>query len=158
MEINIVNIISDDVKDLRDCNKAVLPVYYFQYQYLEFINDPDHILLKAIDKNNDKTFIGYIIGRLENKKRFHIVSFGVYKQFRRHKVGSLLMTEIEKQALDKYPSVQFVSLNVQTTNESAIKFYENVGFKKVRLLEHYYGANEHGLTFGKNIKIIPDAT
>jgi ribosomal-protein-alanine N-acetyltransferase len=151
MEINIVNITSDDVKELYNCNKTVLPIYYYKDQYLEFINDFDHILLKAVDKDN--IFIGYIIGRRENKKRFHILSFGVYKQFRRQKVGSLLMSEIEKHALNKFDSIQFISLNVITTNHIGIKFYENCGFKKVRLLEHYYGLNEHGFTYGKNINM-----
>jgi ribosomal-protein-alanine N-acetyltransferase len=151
MKTEITNVTSDDINELYLCNKTVLPVYYSKDQYNEFIENIDYILLKAVDEQNNKTFMGYIIGKMENKKRFHIISFGVYKEYRRHKVGSMLMSEIEKAVLNKFPAIQYISLNVQNINDIAIKFYETTGFKKIRSLEHYYGENKHGYTFGKKL-------
>jgi ribosomal-protein-alanine N-acetyltransferase len=153
MKIEIECITLDDVNDLHMCNKTVLPVYYYKRQFIEFIENTDYILLKAVDEENNKKFAGYIIGKIENTKRFHIISFGVYEQYRRHKVGSMLMSEIEKVVLTKFPAIQYISLNVQIINDIAIKFYESQGFKKIRLLEHYYGENDHGYTFGKKLGV-----
>lgn len=149
--IEIASMELHDVDDLYKCNKTVLPVYYTRQQHREFIENRDYLLLKAIDNQKKKSFAGYIIGRLENSKRFHIVSIGVYAKYRRQKIGSLLTSDIENKIRTKFSDVLFLSLNVQTTNSIAIEFYESRGFKKVRTLDNYYGANDHAYTYGKKI-------
>ena len=145
-EIQISKIIRQDVSQLAACNKAVLPVYYSKPMFRQFIKDPTYLLLKA---TTGTTFLGYIIGRLENPQRFHIITFGVYPKHRRLGLGTKMMHQIEMLAQEVYPEVQFLTLYVQESNADAIGFYERYGLKRIQVKEDYYGEGQNGYTYGK---------
>lgn len=56
--------------------------------------------------------------------------------YRKKGIGRRLLSATEK--LLRKKGIQKIRLEVSTTNHSAIKLYENAGFKKIALLKKYY--------------------
>ncbi len=71
-----------------------------------------------------------------HKNVWRLYSFAVLPAYRKHHMGAILLGEIIKRAEEKY--LQKITLEVNSENTSAIRFYERFGFKFVRLLEDYY--------------------
>lgn len=69
-----------------------------------------------------------------NEKRLHVAFFAVYKEFRRHGVGELLLAAAEEQARNL--ELQGIDLLVTASNERAVRFYEHHGFNSERYLMH----------------------
>lgn len=64
---------------------------------------------------------------------FYIDTLCVHSKFRGYGIGTALIMEAEKLALQK--GYQRVSLNVAIDNPSAKKLYEHIGFKKEKVIE-----------------------
>ena len=79
-----------------------------------------------------KDLLGYIIFSKEG----HIISTAVKPAFRRRGIGRMLFTYALNHA-DKR-----LWLEVRSRNEMAIKFYENMGMKKIRITRNYYGDDD----------------
>ncbi|MDY0214209.1 MAG: GNAT family N-acetyltransferase [Bacilli bacterium] len=77
-----------------------------------------------------------------HKNVWRLYSFAVLPAYRKHHMGAILLGEIIKRAEEKY--LQKITLEVNSENTSAIRFYERFGFKFVRLLEDYYGPGTTG--------------
>ncbi|KAJ3215472.1 hypothetical protein HK099_006355 [Clydaea vesicula] len=73
--------------------------------------------------------------------RVYIMTIGVLDQFRRHKVGSILLQQIINQCVDDY-TVDKICLHVHVRNEGAIIFYQRHGFRIETLVEGYYRRNK----------------
>jgi len=149
MTISITSILEAELPSLRECNVRNLPVFYQLSDYKEMFRDPRTIILIAKD---EAQIVGYVIGTLETNKQFHIISFTVDKNHRRHGIGTMLMKEIEKKS-HKYQSVMYTTLNVDVNNHDAIQFYIRYGFKKIMVMNHYYGLFQNGYKLGKRIRI-----
>ena len=134
-----------DEKEVAKCNKQVLPVCYPPWQFLKFIQHPHYIVLKGMV---DGEVVGYIVGRVENLKRFHITTLGVYPQFRKMGIGRQLMDGLRQQVSQTFPGIRYLTLYVQTINIDGIGFYERLGMKQIQWMEDYYGPGDHGFTFG----------
>jgi ribosomal protein S18 acetylase RimI-like enzyme len=78
-----------------------------------------------------------------------LYSIAVEPQFRGKGIGKTLLLE----CLDvlRRDSVSACGLEVDDDNKAAIALYENVGFKKVRILPHYYGQSKHGWKMKLNL-------
>ena len=152
--INIIikEAIHKDVYELRQCNKACLPVYYPYGYYNQIIDSNRHIIIVA--KHNEEV-IGYIIGEASSDvpDRFHIISFGVKKEFRKQNIGSYLMNKIIEISEKRFFNIKRISLYVMASNQIAIKFYEKHGFFKQQILKKYYESfNQDGYLYIKNIR------
>ena len=53
--------------------------------------------------------------------------------------------------LDINVNIKTIYLDVSTNNEKAIKFYENIGFKKVRLQKKFY--SDHNDAYGMTLEL-----
>jgi len=118
---------------LHTCNKTNLPVVYSQDEWKTFIHSQTHIIDYKLD--NEK-LIGYILVQLNNNSA-HICSLCVDTNYRNKNFGSQLITKMAN-FLHKI-NKNFITLNVQTTNTVAIKFYKKNNFHIVETLQHYYG-------------------
>jgi len=123
-----------DAYNLYLCNKTVLPIYYSvdEYLYFSLVSPYKEILIAE----RDGKLCGYILAEYDGSF-LHILSFGVYPEYRKNGMGSALINELEKIAkINK--EVKALSLNVHAGNNNAIAFYEKYGFKKVNKLVNYY--------------------
>lgn len=65
-----------------------------------------------------------------------LCSIAVKKEYRRFKVGTMLLNKLYEIALDL--KIQDIFLEVRTSNIAAIAFYECNGFKKISVRKNYY--------------------
>ena len=72
-----------------------------------------------------------------------IYSLVVDANFRGQKIGQKLMSALMK-ALE-HRRVARVYLEVEDSNEGAIRLYQQLGFEIIKPLHHYYGRGKHGV-------------
>lgn len=129
--------ISDKTIELmRALNLALLPVQYNQYFYQKALG---YLKYSRFAYFNDFV-VGGLICREEpkdNEKTLYILTFGVLEQYRKHGIGVQLFDELLNSAKND-PEIKKIYLHVQISNETAIRFYKNVGFEEVEKIENYY--------------------
>lgn len=103
--------------------------------------------------NEKPAMIGYLIAREEDEV-CHILNFCIDLPFQQQGFGKQFLT-LMIQSLD-CDKIKKVILEVRSSNQSAIKLYEGLGFRFYALKEQYY-QDEHGvedaLVFKKNLNI-----
>ena len=91
--------------------------------------------------------LGYVLVRLGlgwlGARRGGITSIAVAQDHRRRGIGRGLLSQALGYLREK--RVGEVDLEVSLTNEAAKGMYEQFGFRRSRVLPHYYGANRHGV-------------
>ena len=74
----------------------------------------------------------------DNKElTLYILTIGVFEPYRKYKIGSQLIEEIERLAKAD-GRIKSISLHVQINNEKAINFYKKHQFVVEELLKNYY--------------------
>ncbi len=115
-----------------------------QIAYL--LTDYNTIALAAKADNN---IVGFIIAQVEveeNTEFGHIITINVTPNFRRQKIATRMLHELEN--LLKQKSINECRLEVREDNHAAIKLYHTLGYQTVGKLERYYGT-KHGLYLKK---------
>jgi ribosomal-protein-alanine N-acetyltransferase len=115
-----------------------------QIAYL--LTDYNTIALAAKADNN---IVGFIIAQVEveeNTEFGHIITINVTPNFRRQKIATKMLREMEN--LLKQKSISECRLEVREDNHAAIKLYSTLGYQTVGKLERYYGT-KHGLYLKK---------
>ena len=105
--------------------------------YYHIKNNPLYIFTK-----NGKV-VGYILW-FKRKSYYRLYSLSVLEEYRKIGVAQALF----EHSLEKLKA-QSYTLEVKTTNNSAIKFYEKNGFKKVKILKGFYPKGQDGLFMKK---------
>ncbi len=138
-----------DYADVANINSASL-IVSFTYLYEEFHNkDPDLFLVAENELN--KKVLGFILVE-KNPKSIKkgtalIYAIASHPGYKRLGIGSGLIRNILVNLRYNHPKIKHLYLHVQETNEEALKFYFNFGFKKVKFLKEFYswGENAHQL-------------
>jgi ribosomal-protein-alanine N-acetyltransferase len=115
-----------------------------QIAYL--LSDYNSIALVA-KVNSD--IAGFIITQVEveeNTEFGHIITINVAPNFRRKKIATKLLHEIE--GLLKQKGISECRLEVREDNHPAIKLYLTLGYQTMGKLDHYYG-KKHGIYLKK---------
>lgn len=127
MEVSFIN--KSDIEEIEKCGKESLPIYYNKSDLLNLIYDKNYIIFKCMDTKNINGFL--VANILTN--RVHIMSIAVYKEFRRLNCGTNIINFLKNKFKGFY-----ITLNVQQSNENAIKFYKKNGFVIIKKLLNYY--------------------
>lgn len=90
-----------------------------------------NVYSKIVAYKEDK-IIGFLIYD-DIYDRYEIEYIGVLEEYRNKGIGSKLM---------EYLKDKPITLEVDVTNEFAIKLYEKYGFKKVSVRKKYYNGND----------------
>ena len=77
----------------------------------------------------------------------------VLAAYRRHRVGSALLTEAERRLAEN--GVLQVGLETATDNDSAIAFWQKHGYRKVGVRKHYYPGGRDAFSMRKSIQARP---
>ena len=92
---------------------------------------------------------GFIIARIDmirNQPVGHIMTLDVAPLFRRKRIAQRLM--LESEAFFKQKGAKEIRLEVRESNVAGLSLYLKLGYKKVALLEGYYGET-HGVYLRK---------
>ena len=85
--------------------------------------------------------VGYCVYSKEGKLA-HLLSIGVLQEYRRRKIATSMIQTLLEQLSSR---IRELWLEVNTTNDEAVKFYEGLGFNKVMIIENYYSDGSHAL-------------
>lgn len=133
----------EELKKVIAINEVTLPEhypYFFWYEHYELWRD---IFLVAVVEGR---IVGYNMCRIEVGighikrgivKQGHIVSIAVLPEYRRRGIATALMVSAMDSMKNRYGAAE-AYLEVRVSNEPAIRLYEKLGFKKVRILKRYY--------------------
>ncbi|UCG30082.1 MAG: ribosomal protein S18-alanine N-acetyltransferase [candidate division WOR-3 bacterium] len=122
----------DDLDGVVEIERRVFsnpwPRYFFEKD-LESGNTVAFVL------ENEGNIIGYAIGSCIDVE-LHISNIAVKEDFQRHCLGSRMLHEMEKVAIDR--GCRFAYLEVRTTNVAAIAMYKNRGYNIMYIRKRYY--------------------
>ncbi len=97
--------------------------------------------------------VGFVIAHVESiasEWRAYIVTLDVAPEHRKRGLATRLMREVEVCALAA--QVRWIQLHVFAGNEEAIRFYERLGYQRIRMSRGYYGATGlDAIVYGKDL-------
>ena len=106
-------------------------VSYQRYSKLAYFKD---ILIGAITCKEDQLPVGDI---KEPQSGAYIMTITVFERYRRYGIASQLLQEAINDCC-KAKSIDYIFLDVQENNESALEFYKKHGFAVSHKRENYY--------------------
>ena len=136
-----------DLEKVMEIEKASFPNReawskdYFKSLYLKY---PEGFI---VAENEDK-IIGYTIGRSKNDSG-EIVSLAVDPAWRQKGIGTKLTNFLIEHFKEK--RVKEISLCVRTKNKTVISFYQNLGFKILKIIKNYYQNGDDAYLMKKEI-------
>jgi len=110
-------------------NKLILN-YRKLYNLTNIIDNQIHFINVCVVDNKIVGFIQYTLSIDE----VDVVGLIVLNDYVRKGIGSRLMYSIINE-----PYVKKINVEVREDNDRAIKFYEKLGFVKIRVIKKYYG-------------------
>lgn len=132
----------NNINSLKKLNNVCLPVNYSKKFYEAVLDTQEDLTKFAYVKGIP---VGAICCRIEvdekdaSSRKLYIMTLVVLAAYRRQGIASrLLRSALEATVKKITPSVSSVYLHMQTTNTTAIKFYETFGFSIERTIENYY--------------------
>ncbi len=91
-------------------------------------------------KNSE--FAGYVLAVINYDKKqqvtCHIVSLGVYPQFRRQGFARVLMQSVEAFVAQRHPDVHHLALHVRKHNKIAYNLYCKLQYNRTKVVKGYY--------------------
>ncbi len=147
----------EDLEWVIRINRACLPENYPSFFFTHLYENCPEAFLVAETKDGGE-IIGYVMCRLERefaptslkvKTKGHIVSLAVMPEHRRKGVATALM-KLAEEAL-KRKGAEELYLEVRVSNEPAIRLYEKLGYKKVKVLKYYYSDGEDAYLMAKEV-------
>jgi len=136
-----------DVNDIYKIGKNNLPIYYSKREITDEIINNKTIFLVSLTRSNKIT--GYCFAKERNDIRTHILSFAIDNKFRKKGYGTHMINYLSTICMNK--DIKLISLFVKETNTIAIEFYSKCGFENKKTITNYYGNNDHGLVYVKNL-------
>ncbi|KAL3663358.1 hypothetical protein V7S43_011764 [Phytophthora oleae] len=130
-----------NVQQLHAINEKLFPVKYGDAFY-EYVTDAPEGYCK-LGYADDGAAVGAVCCEVEKvkisgKRRFRlcILTIGVLEEYRRSKLGSLMLESVIAQA--RKDRLAYVYLHVQSCNTAAQRFYFAHGFEVTKLVRNYY--------------------
>ena len=113
-------------------------------QLKESIKNPNNLCYSAAYEGD---IIGYLIVMLASETA-DILNIGINPNNQRKGYGGLLMSYLYKELKNRL--IEEVFLEVRESNQSAISFYLNQGFKEISIRKNYYKSNSNKLSSTEN--------
>ena len=143
MDIRFGPILKSNCNMLRTLNKAVFPVSYTEQFYDGAPKLPRDFTMYAWC---GEFVVGGICCREDahegedeasRSKKLYIMTLGVLAAWRGRGIGSMLLQEVLDKAAER-DDLDHIYLHVQTSNDTAISFYDRHGFENVGMIPNYY--------------------
>ena len=141
-------------------DNSIIKIAEKSFIYSRFTNDPNLDRKKAkliyvdwtknsFDKEN-KYFVSYEEGNKSigfivfsiNESVATIELVAVDKEYQNKKIGKAMMIELERFLVEEKSDVTLIKVGTQAENENAIRFYQHMGFKLVRINIIYHCWNK----------------
>lgn len=133
----------DDIEAIIKLEESLLNTS-LGYNILQDRLDDDNFLIYVYE---DMGICGYISSYFDGRT-LEILNFCIKENYQRKGIGSILLQEIINKTKEK--GLQNVILEVRSSNEKAINFYNKNGFKIINVRRAYY-KNEDAYVMEKRI-------
>lgn len=146
----------EDIPRVISINLRCLPENYPEFFFYYHLDNWGEAFFVA-EINNE--VVGYIMNRVERGigffrkslvKKGHIVSIAILEEHRRKGIGEALM-RAGMEAMRNVYDAKEVYLEVRVSNTPAIRLYEKLGFKVVKILEGYYSDGENAYLMAREL-------
>ncbi len=134
----------EDLDTVISINEVTLPEHYPRWFWENHLRNWGEAFYVA---EVDGRIVGYVMSRVEYGpgyvveglivKKGHIISIAVLPEYRRKGIGTALMKAAMRSLKEVYGCKE-VYLEVRVSNTPAIKLYEKLGFRKVKVIPMYY--------------------
>ena len=106
----------NDINILHELNKSCLPIYYskFDYGYMLLFTNKYLILLGLYNG----LICGYLVAEYNYNDNVHILSFGVFEDYRNKGIGRKLIEDLVLYIKESYREI---TLHVHVENQGGIK-------------------------------------
>ena len=84
----------------------------------------------------------------------HIITLDVLEDYRRHGIGSLLLSAAEEKMTSR--GGKRIVLETATTNKAAIALWKKYGYRQLGTIEGYYGWGLDAFQMGKDLVAVHD--
>ena len=115
-----------------------------------YAGDGDAVTLIAEDRGELIGFVIAHIKRVETGCEAYIVTLDVAPECRRKGLARELMAEVEARALAE--GARRIHLHVFLGNDAAIRFYERLGYERIRIVRGYYGSGLDAIVYRKDLR------
>ena len=95
----------------------------------------------------EEKIIGFIFAFRESRVAYHIVTFAISPKYRKKGLGTKLLWHMLEKT--KEEGAEEWRLEVETTNEGAIKLYEKEKFERGGTMMNYYSTGKHAYSYKK---------
>jgi [ribosomal protein S18]-alanine N-acetyltransferase len=115
-----------------------------------FAADRGAVTLIAEDQGK---VIGFVIAHVQHvaaECRAYVVTLDVDPEWRRRGLARELMAEVEAHALAE--GARRIHLHVFIGNDAAIRFYERLGYERIRIVHGYYGSGLDAIVYRKDLR------
>ncbi len=134
-------------KDISHVSTLVADPFNRNYNsefYLSIMQRWDAGFMVAEDK---KGVIGMLAAMISAPKEARILLMAVRPRYRNRRIGSMLLSEFISRCITM--DIKSVILEVRTSNEPAMRFYNAQGFDVISILPSYYEDGEAGYLMKK---------
>lgn len=151
------NATREDIDKVIEINMVSLPEHYPRIFFEEILEEWNKAFYVAESPSGE--IVGYVMTRVELKPAFfrhflarsgHVVSIAVLEGHRRRGLGYALMAYAMKSMRDEYNCSE-TYLEVRVSNEPAIRLYEKLGYKKVKVERGYYLDGEDAFVMARRL-------
>lgn len=124
-----------DLQTLYKIDQSCFPpgVSYSLEELEAFVGQPNARTWVAVEGEN---IVGFLVADRQPRRVGHIITIDVPDAWRRRGVGRTLMGAAEDWA--RRQQLRMIYLETAEDNLPARRFYEVLGYKKVRKIEYYY--------------------
>jgi ribosomal-protein-alanine N-acetyltransferase len=133
----------------RDLIEAGLSWSWRADRVLRQLRNRDAVVLKAVDESRDDAPIAGFASMRFGWEETHLDLLAVQPRYRRRGIGTALLRWLEESALTA--GVSIVRLEVRESNVSALRFYERMGYRQVRLARGYYQGRESAVQMARDL-------
>lgn len=116
----------------------------------EFAEFPNAVV--RIAEEDSGGIAGFVIAHVEvvsGECAAYVVTLDVATDWRKIGLGGRLMRDIESCLTAR--GARWIRLHVFTGNEPAIRFYERLRYKQIRVIRGYYGEGLNAIVYGKEL-------
>ncbi|MEM1618098.1 MAG: ribosomal protein S18-alanine N-acetyltransferase [Desulfurococcaceae archaeon] len=148
---------SNDIDKVIEINMLSLPEHYPRSFFVELLENWGEAFYVA--ESPEEEVVGYVMCRVEMKPGFfkkflvksgHIVSIAVLEKHRQKGLGYALMAHAMKNLYDKYKCGE-TYLEVRVSNVPAIKLYEKLGYRVMKIEKGYYLDGEDAYVMARRL-------
>jgi [ribosomal protein S18]-alanine N-acetyltransferase len=155
VNITLRNFKPEDFDKLYEIDQACYEpeVAYSQRElraYLRFSGSDCLVAEAEPEGATEKQIAGFCISARRDESGY-IVTIDVLPQFRRHHVGSMLLSEIERRLAAN--GVREVALETATDNDSAVAFWTKHGYRNRGIKKDYYPGGRDAFAMTKTLPL-----